>query len=73
MTTKVLYFDDEIYRPGRDARKIQELLHLPDQFECELQPPPQNFSALPTELPDRKYWHGKLLFLKKVLMWMILS
>ena len=52
MTTKVLYFDDEIYRPGRDARKIQELLHLPGQFECELQPPPQNFSALPTELPD---------------------
>lgn len=52
MTTKVLYFDDEIYRPGRDAQKIQELLQLPGQFECELQPPPQNFSDLPPELPD---------------------
>lgn len=52
MTTKVLYYDDEIYRPGRDARKIQELLHKPEEFECDLQPPPQNFSELPTEWPD---------------------
>jgi len=52
MTTKVLYVDDEIARPGRDARKIQELLNREDEFECELRPPPKVFSDLPTELPD---------------------
>jgi hypothetical protein len=48
MATKVLYIDDEIDRPGRDAQKIRERLHLPGEFECELRPPPKNFSDLPT-------------------------
>lgn len=52
MTTKVLYIDDEISRPGRDARKIQELLNAEDEFECELRLPPKEFSDLPTHLPD---------------------
>jgi hypothetical protein len=52
MTTEVLYIDDEITRPGRDARKIQELLQVGGEFECELSLPPRVFSELPTELPD---------------------
>lgn len=54
MKIKVLYIDDEITKPGRDAQKIQELLHVPDKFECELRPPPKTFAELPTEseLPD---------------------
>lgn len=52
MTTRVLYIDDEISRPDRDARKIQDLLNVEGQFECELRPPPKVFSDLPTELPD---------------------
>ena len=52
MTTRVLYYDDEIDRPGRDARKIQELLHVEGEFECELRLPPKMFSNLPVDLPD---------------------
>jgi len=52
MTTRVLYIDDEITRPGRDALKIQELLNSEGEFECELRLPPRVFSDLPTELPD---------------------
>jgi hypothetical protein len=52
MTTRVLYIDDEISRPDRDARKIQDLLNVEGEFECELRLPPEIFSDLPTELPD---------------------
>ena len=52
MTTKVLYIDDEITKPGRDAQKIRELLNSEGEFECELTLPPKVFSDLPTELPD---------------------
>lgn len=52
MTIKVLYIDDEITRPGRDAQKIQELLNKEGEFECELSLPPRVFSDLPTKLPD---------------------
>lgn len=52
MTTKVLYIDDEITRPDRDAQKIQKLLSSEGEFECELRLPPRVFSDLPTELPD---------------------
>jgi len=52
MTTRVLYIDDEIDRPGRDAQKIRELLHIEGEFECELRLPPKVFSDLPVELPD---------------------
>jgi len=50
--TKVLYIDDEITKPGRDAQKIQELLNSEGEFECNLRRPPKVFSDLPTELPD---------------------
>jgi hypothetical protein len=52
MTTKVLYIDDEIAKPGRDAQKIKELLDMAGEFECDLCLPPKLFSDLPTELPD---------------------
>jgi hypothetical protein len=52
MVTRVLYIDDELDRPGRDAQKIRDLLHLEGEFECELRLPPKFFSDLPTELPD---------------------
>jgi hypothetical protein len=52
MTTKVLYIDDEITEPGRDARKIQNLLNVEGEFECELRLPPKTFSDLPTDLSD---------------------
>jgi len=52
MTTKTLYIDDEIARPGRDAQKIQELLNSEGEFECELRLPPKVFSDMPAELPD---------------------
>lgn len=52
MTTKVLYIDDEIAKPGRDAQKIKELLDMAGEFECELRLPPKVFSDIPAELPD---------------------
>ena len=52
MTTKVLFIDDEINRPGRDAQKTRDLLHRPGEFECELRPPPRDFINLISELPD---------------------
>lgn len=52
MAVKVLYIDDEIDKPGRDAQKIKSLLDLPDEFECELQPPPKRVSELPGDILD---------------------
>lgn len=52
MAIKVLYIDDEIDKPGRDAQKIRELLHVEGKFVCELRPPPKMFSNLPVDLPD---------------------
>src|SRR5438128_1964214 len=52
MKTKVLYYDDEIERPGRDAQKIKELLDTPGEFEIDLRFPPQRVSDLPTDVPD---------------------
>jgi len=43
MVIKALYIDDEISRPGREAQKYKELLHLPGVFECDLQFPPKSF------------------------------
>ncbi len=51
MTVKVLYIDDEIDRPRRDAQKIKSLLEA-DEFECDLQAPPKRVSDLPGDLPD---------------------
>lgn len=45
MTVRVVYIDDEIARLGRDAQKVKELLEVPGEFECDLQPPPRPFSA----------------------------
>ena len=52
METKVLYIDDEIAKPGRDAQKIRDLLNKKGEFKCELRFPPKSFSGLPTKLPD---------------------
>lgn len=49
---KVLYIDDEITKPHREARKIQELLHEPGEFECDLRLPPRTFAGLPKEQFD---------------------
>lgn len=48
----MLYFDDEIERPGRDAQKIKELLEVPGEFEIDLRFPPQHVSDLPSSPPD---------------------
>jgi hypothetical protein len=47
MVTRVLYIDDEIDRPGREARKYKDLLQSPGAFECELQFPPKSFFDIP--------------------------
>lgn len=52
MTIKVLYIDDEIDRPGRDAQKIRDLLQETNRLECELSLPPKDFSHLLPQLPD---------------------
>lgn len=52
MAVTVLYVDDEITEPGRAARKIQELLEVPDKFNCILRLPPKRLSDLEGELPD---------------------
>lgn len=52
MTSKVIYYDDEITKVGRDAQRIQALLREPGVFECDLRPPPKSFADLPQELPD---------------------
>jgi len=55
MTFKLLYIDDEIQRPNRDANYIKSKLELPGEFEIDLKPPPkqlpgadldQNYDAL---------------------------
>ena len=52
MTIKVLYIDDEIDRPGREAQKIRDLLEETNELECELSLPPKDFSHLLPQLPD---------------------
>lgn len=52
MMIDVLYFDDEISRPGRDAQKVKELLTIDGEFECRLMLPPKVFEDLPSQPPD---------------------
>lgn len=44
MTTRAIYIDDEITRPGRDAQKLRELLISPGELEIDLQYPPKSFA-----------------------------
>jgi len=52
MTVKVLYIDDEIGKPRRDAQQIKSLLEMSNELECDLQPPPKNIFDSPAVMPD---------------------
>ena len=52
MRISVLYIDDELGRPHRDAQKIKELLEIPRKFQVDLQPPPRNFVDIQSKIPD---------------------
>ena len=52
MVTKVLYIDDEAVPNNGEAEAIARLLDVPGEFECTLQLPPKDFSALPFDDPD---------------------
>jgi len=61
VTIKILYIDDEIERPGRDANYIKSKLEKPGEFEIVLKPPPKE---LPGEDLEKDYaallivwWH----------------
>ena len=49
MVTKVLYIDDEAVPNNGEAQAIANYLNLPGEFECVVELPPKNFSALSIE------------------------
>jgi len=46
---KVLYVDDQIEQPRRDAQHIKQLFEQFGDFACELRFPPKDFSDLPQD------------------------